>query len=65
MLTNINTSWLQGAIGSKADINLFQMNKSLVPVVLCCLCEVLEDKEQWEVLLICLISDINSFFIPD
>jgi len=38
--TNIITSWLQGAVGSKAGIKsqnmLNQLNKSLVLIVLCC-----------------------------
>jgi hypothetical protein len=38
--TNIITFWLQDAVGSKADIisqnKLFQLNKSLVMIVLCC-----------------------------
>jgi hypothetical protein len=37
--TNIITSWLQGAVGSKADIKsqttLLQLNKSLFLIVLC------------------------------
>jgi len=59
---NISTSWLQGAVGFrfqgryKESNTLFQLNKSLVLIVLCCVrCK----RQKRKCLLICFISEFN------